>query len=156
MIITLIYLAVQIRTNTKTTRLQSYYDLVARRSAWMSEVADSQEMTEIFYAGAQGELSSGVDSQRFLMVMLNFMSHFQDVYLQFRAGIVEDDVWQAERKMLAAMVHAPGVQDWWEQARQYFMPDFIQEVARIEPLDVVVYDREEKRWRRTSNFDELV
>jgi hypothetical protein len=36
------------------------------------------------------------------------------------------------------------------------MPDFIQEVARIEPLDVVVYDREEKRWRRTSNFDELV
>jgi len=53
-IITLIYLAVQIRTNTKTTRLQSYNDLVARRSAWMSEVADSQEMTEIFYAGAQG------------------------------------------------------------------------------------------------------
>ena len=155
-IVTLIYLALQIRSNTKATRQQSYNDLVGRRSAWMSEVADSKEMTVIFYAGAQGELTSGLDSQRFLMVMLNFMSHFQDVYLQYRAGIVEVDVWQAERKILAAVVHTPGVEDWWQQATQYFMPAFIKEVARIEPLDLVVFDQEEKGWTRRPHFDELL
>ena len=61
--------------------------------------------------------------------MINFMLRFQDVFLQFQAGIVEDDVWQAERKILAAVVRTPGVNDWWQQATQYFMPEFVNEVA---------------------------
>jgi hypothetical protein len=154
-IVTLIYLAIQITRNTKATRQQSYNDLVARRSAWMSEVADNREMTVIFYAGAQGELTNGLDSQRFLLVMINFMSHFQDAYLQFQAGIVEEDVWQAERKILAAVLHTPGVDDWWHHATQFFMPDFVKEVARIEPLDVMVFDQDKKRWTRRSHLDEL-
>jgi hypothetical protein len=149
-VISLGYVAVQIRQNTKATRQQSYHDLVTRRSQWFYALVATRDVANIRIAGAAGETFDRVDSQRFVALMINFMSHFQDVYLQRATGIVEEHVWLAERRFLAAVNSAPGFVDWWKSASQYFLPEFVQEVAKVKPIDMVSFDQETAKWARST------
>lgn len=145
---TLIYLSVEIRRNTTATRQQSYHDLVTRRSDWFEALANSRDLTRIVMTGLNGERLDDLDSQRFVSFMINSMSHYQDVYLQFTAGIVEQKVWAAERRILGVLVHTPGFDSWWQEANQYFMPEYVAEVARVEPVNPVIYDQVLGKWSR--------
>ena len=147
-VLTLIFLAVELRKNTLATRQQSYANIVARRSSVFDVMSESREMTEIWITGLVGEDFDGVDSTRFTLQMINLMSHYQDIYHQYRAGIVEKHVWEAERKMLAANLFQPGFKSWWKESSQYFMNEFIQEVAEVAPVKMVEFDRENQTWHR--------
>jgi hypothetical protein len=96
---------------------------------------------------SSGELDE-LDWPQFFYQMTNFMSHFQDVYMQFRAGTIETSVWEAERRMLGAVLEQPGFVSWWNEAEQYFMPEFIEAVAGIEPIKLVIFDQETRKWSR--------
>ena len=37
-----------------------------------------------------------VDAQRFTSFGMNLASHVQDAYIQFRAGLIDKSVWEAE------------------------------------------------------------
>jgi len=147
----LAYVAVQIRQNTKATRQQGYHDLVTRRGElFFSEVVRSKEVASMFFKGMAGEPDDEIDSQRFVSLMINFMSHFQDAYLQHEIGIVEDDVWLAERRILAAVRSGPGFDGWWQAASQYFLPRFVDEVANVALIETATFDQEEGKWIRST------
>jgi hypothetical protein len=80
--------------------------------------------------------------------MINVLSHFQDVHTQSRSGIVEYEVWAAERQILAGFSGQPGFEKFWREAQQYFLPEFIKEMSEIEPINLVVYDPETHDWGR--------
>jgi hypothetical protein len=150
-VVSLLYVAVQIRQNTKATRQQSYHDLVTRRAEmFFSELVRSREVANIFVNGLAGDPLDEVDSQRFVALMINFMSHFQDVYLQHASGIIENHVWLAERRILAAVISTPGFGGWWQAASQYFLPEFVGEVANVKPIELVSFDQHEKKWIRST------
>ena len=147
-VLTLGYLAIQIRQSGKSSRQQSYHDLVTRRSEFYNKMVESNDVAAIVIAGSRGDSMNEVDAQRFTSSMLNYVSHFQDVYLQRRIGLVEESVWLAERQFLAVMMGLPGFVEWWQAATQYFMPDFVNEVDTFDPIPVVVMDPETGHWTR--------
>ena len=150
-VITLIYLTLELRRNTAATRQQSYHNLVTRRSTWFDNFTLNPDLVKIFIAGQNADDLDEIESQQYVGAMITFISHFQDVYMQHRSGIVEKSVWDAERKMLAAVTSAKGFQNWWKEASQYFVSEFIEEVARIEGVYPVIYDRENRRWARPGS-----
>ncbi|MGR8948221.1 MAG: hypothetical protein ACU84Q_09260 [Gammaproteobacteria bacterium] len=150
-VVTLIYLTLELRRNTAATRQQSYHDIVTRRAAWFDTMTRHAEFTEIFIKGQNAEDLDEVESQQYVAGMITFLSHFQDVYLQHRSGIVEKGVWDAERKMLAAVTSAKGFKNWWTEASQYFIDEFVEEVERIETVYPVIYDRDNMRWARPDS-----
>ena len=147
-VVTLIYLTLELRRNTAATRQQSYHDIVTRRSAWFEMMTVLPAFTKIFIKGQNADDLDEVESQQYVAGMISFMSHFQDVYLQHRSGIVEKGVWDAERKMLAAATSAKGFKNWWKEASQYFIDEFVEEIEHIETVYPVIYDRENMRWAR--------
>jgi len=147
-ILTLVFLAIELRKNTLATRQQSYHTIVSRRSSVFDEISDTREMTEIWIAGLVGADLDGVDSTRFTLQMINLMSHYQDIYLQNKAGIVETSIWEAERKILGANLYQPGFNQWWAEASQYFMADFVKAVSEITPVHMVEFNREKLDWHR--------
>lgn len=149
---TLIFLSIETRKNTTATRQQSYHNIVTRRADMFVEFGRDREMMNIFVTGLSGGDFDALDSQRFLTVMLNFMSHFQDIYMQFRVGTVESKVWEAEHRMLAAVLEQPGFVSWWKEASQYFMPEFVEAVAGMEPVKLVVFDQETREWGRPGGL----
>ncbi len=147
-VLTLGYLAVQIRQSSKSSRQQSYHDLVTRRSDIYNKMVESDNFTAIAIAGMRGDSMNEIEAQRFTSWMLNYVSHIQDVYLQLKSGLVEESVWLAERQFLAVLMGLPGFVEWWQAATQYYLPDFITEVETLEPIPVVVMDQETGHWIR--------
>lgn len=145
---TLIYLSVELRKSTKATRQQSYHSIVTRRGEIFNAPGLDREITDIWIAGHTGGELDELDSERYFYQMLNLMSHFQDVYMQFRAGTIEPEIWEAERRVLGAHLGQPGFLSWWNEAEQYFMPKFVEGIANIEPVNVVIFDQETRRWGR--------
>jgi hypothetical protein len=148
-IATLFFLAVELRKNTRATRQQGYHNIVSRRATLFYEgIFRDRETIEIFAKGLSQSSFDEYDSQRYLTAMVNILSHFQDVYMEYRAGIVEEGIWNAERRMLAGFCGQPGFTNLWRELNQYFVPEFIDEVAKIEPIRMVVYDPETNEWGR--------
>ena len=145
-VLTLGYLAVQIRQASKSSRQQSYNDLVTRRTNLLNKMVESDNVTAIVIAGMRGDAMKEGEAQRFTSWSLNYVSHMQDVYLQWRAGLVEENVWLAERQFLAVLVELPGFAAWWQVATHYYLPEFISEVAKLEPIPVVDMDQETGKW----------
>lgn len=145
-VLTLAYLALQVRESSRASRQQSYNDLVTRRSNFYDHFADSDETTAILIAGCRGEKMDEVKAQRFTSLMLNYVSHFQDVYLQYKNGLVEENVWRAERQFLAVMLGLPGPAAWLRAASQYYLPEFLTELESIDPVPVVLMDQETGEW----------
>lgn len=148
-VMTLIFLVLELRRNTTATRQQSYHSIVSRRAdLFFQGISKDKETIEIFAKGLNAGDLDALDAQRYLTAMINILSHFQDVYMEFNAGIVEHSVWAAERRLLAAFKSQPGFKNLWRELNQYFLPEFIEEVARIEPIRLVVYDPETHDWKR--------
>ncbi len=148
-IATLFFLAIELRKNTAATRQQSYHNIVSRRAALFYEgISKDKETIDIFAKGLNAGDLDELDAQRFLTSILNILSHFQDVYMQYRSGIVEYEVWAAERQVLAGLSGQPGFKNLWREAKQYYLPEFISEMSRIDPINLVVYDPNTHDWGR--------
>jgi hypothetical protein len=145
-VFTLGYLAVQIRQSGNSSRQQSYNDLVTRRADFYNKMIESADVAEVVIAGGRGDKLDTVTAQRYTSAMLNYVSHFQDVYLQRERGLIEESVWRAERQYLAVMFGLPGFVAWWEPASQYFLPEFVAYVKGIEPIPVVIQDQASGKW----------
>jgi len=147
-IVTLIYLAVEVRKNTVALRQQTYNDIVTRHGEWLDYISSDRDRMKLFMDGVSGGRLDHIDSQRFTNTMLKIMSHFQDLHLQYEAGIVEDVVWESQCRFLGALVELPGFKNWWPEAKQYFSPELWKVVEMLKPTKLVQYDEESGTWGR--------
>ena len=70
-VLTLGYLAIQIRLSSKSSRQQSYHDLVTGRSDYYNKMVESDDVTSILMAGWSGESMNAIEGQRFTSSLLN-------------------------------------------------------------------------------------
>ena len=129
---TLIYLALQIRQNTKAVRLESRNSLQQAWSHVGSMMANSPEITELFLKGCRDYRALPVaDRLRFSSVLQNVLFAIDLQHLQFSEGIHE--VPGLER--IQSLLRYPGVRDWWGQNKGFFRPAFVgaveSEIAEI-------------------------
>ena len=86
--------------------------------------------------------------QRFTSFGMNLSAHVQDAYLQYQAGLIDRDVWEAERAILGVCLTQPGFLDWWEHGRQYVTPEFSGAMEALPKPNMVLYDPERRAWGR--------
>ena len=141
-IATLIYLAIQLKQNTKGIRAQSYYNVVSGKNALYRELAANTELLNTLLQGiaADPPLSSVLDGQKTHLILYAFMNEFETTYLLYVAGAVEEEIWLRDKAQMAGMIGFPGMSDWWSLAKQYFHKDFVAEVEATEPIVPITYD----------------
>ena len=139
---TLIYLAIQLRQNTKGIRAQSYYNVVSGKNALYRELAADTELFNTFVQGmvADPPLSSVIDGSRTHLILYAFMNEFETTFLLYKADAVEEEIWLRDKAQMAGMIGFPGTRNWWDLAKQYFHEDFVAEVAATEPIQPITYD----------------
>ena len=103
---------------------------------------------EVFSKGCARERLDSLDAQRFTSFGLNLTAHTQDAYLQYRAGLIDLNVWKAEQTILGVCLTQPGFLDWWEHGRQYVTSEFAQMMDDCEKGRMVLYDPETQSWTR--------
>jgi hypothetical protein len=146
-LVTLIYLSVQTKQMVKTSRQQSHSDILSRRQDLMNRLME-RDFIEVWGKGCARQKLDPLDAQRFTSYAISFLSHVQDTYIQYKAGLVEKGVWEAERALMAASFSQPGFQDWWEHGQQFLTEEFARVIEKTVATNLVLYDPETQTWSR--------
>ena len=139
-VITLIYLAVQIRLNTRSTRTQSWQAAVASVSDWSREVGMDPESVRIIQLGsADFDALSEIESAQFNLLMNSFLRNCENIHYQFTNGAIDESTWSGWAQRTMSVLEPPGAQAWWRITCDAYSPEFQEFVRKSKPTGAMSY-----------------
>ena len=128
-IVTLGYLAVQIRQNTRSVRGAAYQSIIESIASANDMLANNPQLSGVFRAGQEGTSELTEDETRtFHHLMNSFVRRFENVHLQDSRGLLEREDWSGFLESGLNLLSKKGAGAWWRQnAWRYNTPfvDFI-------------------------------
>ena len=135
-LVTLIYLAIQIRQNTATQRRASRLETTRAMTEWYSLVMVDPVMVNLFGRGFQEPESLSPDERaRFLWLVGAFVSRVEEIYSQYEANLINEDLWFQYRGVVLSMLENAAVKEWWEARLAPFSSDFRAVIDASPPSD---------------------
>ena len=129
-IVTLGYLAVQIRQNTKSLRASTFQGAIRDVVEHLDQLAGDAELTRIWFAGIRDfESLSSEDRQRFAVYTNSLLRRIENVVYQTSQGTLDPASWDGVRASLKDTFSNPGIVAWWKRARHLFnrqLQDFVE------------------------------
>lgn len=130
-IVSLIYLAIQIRQNTKSVRNSTYQEIVRDMTASTDLLASNSELARAWRMGLQDFGALDADQRvRFGAYMLSLFRRLENILHQSNYGTLDPASWEGWRAALRNIVRQPGVVVWWHTAHTLFSRDFREYVGR--------------------------
>ena len=124
-IVTLAYLALQIRRNTLATHSSSFHAVSDSMNHINMTVAQSPELSRIWLTGAADRGSLGDEERhQFDMLLLSNFHVFETMHYQASKGAGDTGLVGTEERSLAALFATNGVQQWWRANPYAFGPEF--------------------------------
>ncbi len=124
-VLSLVYLAVQVRQNTQILRRSSTADAVSAWREWNGRLIDSADVTRIFRKGVEGLQHLDPDDRaRFVALIGTFFKTFEDLHYQYLHGFMDPEVWRGWQVFGAIYLTSPGCRQYWDERRSAFSTDF--------------------------------
>jgi hypothetical protein len=143
----LIYLAVQIRQNTRTTRQTAAQSAEQFNTQIILATATSDSLNAAVSRGLAFPADLDYeDGQRFHMYMLQAFRNTQWVFFARKTNVLGESDWNFHRTAIAAFKASPGFDAWWPAGQQYFDAAFRAEVDSISPGTLVFFDKATSRF----------
>ena len=119
-IVTLIYLAVQVRQNTRSTRLASMQSaMLAAQNIGMLPAQD-RDLARVVRVGlATPDELDDDELQQFRYFLMSMLRVHEDMFVQHRAGVVDDETWMARSSSLRTIFSMPGGRKVWDASTAY-------------------------------------
>jgi len=137
-VVSLLYLAVQIRTQNKQSRLSALHEM-SRDLRDATAMFASADMTDIFVrANESFERISDAESVRLIVLTTNFFRAWEDAFLENRDGHLDGDVWEALSRDYAQSMGIPSFRHIWNLRKQNYDVQFRQYVDSLKVDDYVV------------------
>ena len=142
----LIYLAVQIREQTKERRQSAVNALTVQWGDLTCALHESGEFSAIFLRGVQSFADlDPVSKLRFSAFFNRFFNYFEGMYFAHRDGLLTASAWGKIERTMSDVIAYPGVQEWWKTRRHWHTEEFGRIVDAIiakgaEPKAYSTYD----------------
>ena len=131
-LITLVYLAVQVRQTKRAVQSSSHQTGLSTMTRANQSVYEHKEMTDITIQGMSGEQLDEASEWRFNLYCISTFHVFQQYFLDVKRGFGDREVWKGEERAMKGLLLTPGIARWWKNAP--FLPftdSFIDHVNRI-------------------------
>jgi hypothetical protein len=129
-VVSLIYLAIQIRQNTNSFRAATFQDIIREGNAFLRDLSVHPELARIWRSGLESlEALSSEESTRFHYLILGFYRRVENVYHQRRHRLVHEDDTTGPLTSSFEALARPGARAWWESNAFRFSP-VMQEYVR--------------------------
>ncbi|HNP34323.1 MAG TPA: hypothetical protein PKK10_00610 [Woeseiaceae bacterium] len=147
-VISLIYLAYQVRQNTRSLRAENYGRVLDRMSALQSATSADAELNRVFTIGAEspGRLTRS-ERIRFTWALYELLGNAEFMYHQSRDGTLPPAVWERWKNTLGWWMSHPGMRAWWVSKPTPFTEDFtgfVDTLIRDDSYDAAAVGR----WRQ--------
>jgi len=124
-IVSLIYLAVQIRHQTSENLLSATHELARQINDVFSGVSENSELAEIYLRGIKDYDSlSSVEKVRFSSFFARLMRTMESMYSRHRHNQIYPRIWPGIEESLRDFHNYPGVQIWWTGSSHWYSDEF--------------------------------
>ena len=120
-VVSVLYLAFQVKLGTKHSRANTQHQIVQDIQAHQNILKENPNLFRRGYSG----LSNLTDDEKVV-----FGTYFADVVSTFEstlrlrnAGLVEDTIWSGHRAFMFALLQTPGGLEWWSEWKGLFSKD---------------------------------
>jgi hypothetical protein len=132
-VVTLAYLAIQIRRNTLATHSASFHAISDSMNHINVAVAQNADLSRIWLSGLVDRVAlSEAERHQFDMLLLSYFHVFETMHYQASKGAGDEGLMGAEERSLAALFNSKGVRDWWSDNPYAFGDEFRQYLEQFE------------------------
>ena len=124
-VVSLIYLASQIRQNSKLLRASTTAMICDHSNAVAYRIAEDADLNRIYWDGLlDRESLSEEDRRRFDPVIGALITSLNAEYHLWREGAISPPVWQSRCRALRFAMASAGVRQWWRDWKQLYDDEF--------------------------------
>ena len=123
-IISLIYVGIQVRQNTMAQRLSTSHQIAEDLADVYLFPSGSNEMAQIFIDGLSGNELKGPAHMRFYGYLHKFFRTMENAHYQFQYGALEWDAFEGVTRQFQYIVSTPGGQTYWRERGQWYTAEF--------------------------------
>jgi hypothetical protein len=134
-IVSLFYLAVQIRQNTRSQRSVVVDSLTRSLINLIGPQGYDPELTRGFVSATEDwHGASEEDRLRAIAVLFITFKLFENAWFQQRQGTLDPEQWEAWDLHIRVYFHRPGVKTWWSLRRAMFVAGFRNYIESTQPI----------------------
>jgi len=136
-LVTLIYVAVQVQQTKKSVQSATWQGAIDTMNANNHLIIQNEDVAELVRIGMQDPDSlSATDWFRFGLVLASVFHVLHKLHGEANEGSVNNKVWEAEKQSMQSILLTPGGLKWWREATVTYSVQFRAYVdAEIELLD---------------------
>ena len=124
-VVTLVYLAVQIRQNTAQQKREETVSIQRGQNEVVSQLKDPVMVRSYAMTAKNGRAANTEDRSRAIIWVIQYLNHFQIVYDLYHIGSLDEDRYKLWEGFAISMVASKGLREWWdeEHGKSGFMPE---------------------------------
>ena len=134
-VVTLLYLAMQIRQNTKQLKADSMAartiaieSTTAEIGRWIGEVVENRDLAELWSRGLVNfDQLDETDRLRFNYLGMQLLQTWQTVFSRVKQ-VDDPELWIMTLRYLKMYFRNPGFESLWEKNKYFLVPDFVTAV----------------------------
>jgi len=139
-ILSLVYLAVQVRQNTEAQRTENYARALERLATFQSMLSTNSEVSTIFSKGLADDSNLTTQEKlRFNWSLYEAFGAFEFMFHAARKKSIDEEIWSRWSEAIAWYLTFPGVHTWWMVRPLPFTDSFslfVDSLLKDNPTDV--------------------
>lgn len=131
-LVTLLYLARQIRQNTEEIRAGRVEAMLKDQARYNQMLAENDDLARIYWA-AIDDVESLTDEEklRWLHLCSVMMRNSEVAYFHFRQGDLPKELYLPRERWIQRFLGASGFRWWWRQYADVLDPEFVRYVDKV-------------------------
>jgi hypothetical protein len=130
-VVTLVYLALQIRYNTRAVRSSMHQDMVESTLRIAESVSDNADIARIVLKADEDYGSLTKEEQvRFEAYAERVFGNFESVFYSYRNSMIEEDLWESWESSFLDDISRDSMRRFWKDERPLHLRDFMDFVDK--------------------------
>ena len=113
-VVSILYLAIQIRQNTRALRGTAHETATARFQTFSLALWTHPESSRLFHRALNDPENLDPEERfRVNQALSSIFRGLETTYWQSRRGNVDNEIWESHRATLRNLMRSPGTREWW-------------------------------------------
>jgi hypothetical protein len=131
-VVSLVYLAVQIRQSTSSVQAATELEAGRMWSEYHARVAHSQDMSRIWDLGhTDAAQLSELEQQRFIWLVAEYFFLVEGLFRQRERGFLSEPSWRPHEAALAGLLDNELLARWWKSGVSPFSREFVAHIDEV-------------------------
>jgi hypothetical protein len=123
--ITFIYLAIQLRDNTRAVRASTFQQVVNSFAGISFDIASDPKLVDLYLRAGKDFRGLGeLEQAQYSLMLLSFLRRAENVFVQDEIHTLHEEHWAGIHESITAIMASPGARACWGEIRNRLNPQF--------------------------------